>query len=319
MIIPLQTLPMSTTSPLDKLADSFLGRLFMAWLSSMIAVLTIPFLFLANSILQPVVLRWTALAWLGLAVGMAGRRLLHRYPLLVQCFCAWVILLSGLVLANELTYGYVGFSPLFLTKPMLDWQIVQQIMVAVGVSCLVLFSQRRPRVWVGPEKQPRPQVQTPLPKVHGAKKKQLLKTEEAVISSNSSGVSRTPTIPWQPRLKNLGRSVHLWGRQAGQAASRSRQKARALWNRSQHSLHLRLGRPQRQVTLPESRLKIIAKPAAASWVHLVGEEEHRCPYCLDLVEPDDPRGVKICPVCHTYHHADCWAVTGVCQVPHHHE
>jgi hypothetical protein len=45
-------------------------------------------------------------------------------------------------------------------------------------------------------------------------------------------------------------------------------------------------------------------------------EEHRCPYCLDAVIRHDPRGVKECEVCHTLHHADCWAITGVCQVPH---
>jgi ribosomal protein L37AE/L43A len=45
-------------------------------------------------------------------------------------------------------------------------------------------------------------------------------------------------------------------------------------------------------------------------------EEHRCPYCLDPVSRNDPRGVKECDVCHTLHHADCWAITGVCQVPH---
>jgi hypothetical protein len=26
--------------------------------------------------------------------------------------------------------------------------------------------------------------------------------------------------------------------------------------------------------------------------------------------------VKVCPVCKTRHHADCWSVTGTCQVPH---
>jgi hypothetical protein len=45
-------------------------------------------------------------------------------------------------------------------------------------------------------------------------------------------------------------------------------------------------------------------------------EEHRCPYCLDTVTHNDPRGVKECEVCHTLHHADCWTITGVCQVPH---
>ena len=45
-------------------------------------------------------------------------------------------------------------------------------------------------------------------------------------------------------------------------------------------------------------------------------EEHRCPYCLDLVSRNDARGIKECDVCHTLHHADCWAITGFCQVPH---
>jgi ribosomal protein L37AE/L43A len=51
-------------------------------------------------------------------------------------------------------------------------------------------------------------------------------------------------------------------------------------------------------------------------VQFATSEEHRCPYCLELVGPDDPRGVVECKVCHTLHHADCWAITGVCQVPH---
>ncbi|MBI5953685.1 MAG: hypothetical protein HY865_18680 [Chloroflexi bacterium] len=45
-------------------------------------------------------------------------------------------------------------------------------------------------------------------------------------------------------------------------------------------------------------------------------EEHRCPYCLDEVKRNDPRGVKECDICHSLHHADCWAITGNCQVPH---
>jgi hypothetical protein len=45
-------------------------------------------------------------------------------------------------------------------------------------------------------------------------------------------------------------------------------------------------------------------------------EEHRCPYCLDVVNRNDPRGVKECDICHSLHHADCWEITGSCQVPH---
>ncbi len=51
-------------------------------------------------------------------------------------------------------------------------------------------------------------------------------------------------------------------------------------------------------------------------LRLSAEEEHRCPYCLELIVPDDPRGTVECKICHTLHHADCWAITGACQVPH---
>ncbi len=51
-------------------------------------------------------------------------------------------------------------------------------------------------------------------------------------------------------------------------------------------------------------------------VKLVGEEEHICPYCLDTVARNDRRGLKKCPICKTWHHADCWEEVGECQVPH---
>jgi len=51
-------------------------------------------------------------------------------------------------------------------------------------------------------------------------------------------------------------------------------------------------------------------------LQLSGQEEHRCPYCLELIEPHDRRGTVECKICHTLHHADCWAITGACQVPH---
>jgi hypothetical protein len=51
-------------------------------------------------------------------------------------------------------------------------------------------------------------------------------------------------------------------------------------------------------------------------VRLLGETEHRCPYCFELVKKNDARGVVICPDCKTWHHKDCWDITGSCQVAH---
>lgn len=41
-----------------------------------------------------------------------------------------------------------------------------------------------------------------------------------------------------------------------------------------------------------------------------------CPYCLEEVTRNDPRGRVVCEICGTPHHADCWAITGKCEVPH---
>ncbi|MBN1429049.1 MAG: hypothetical protein JXB07_11735 [Anaerolineae bacterium] len=41
-----------------------------------------------------------------------------------------------------------------------------------------------------------------------------------------------------------------------------------------------------------------------------------CPYCLEEVLPNDPRGRVVCDICGTPHHGDCWAITGKCEVPH---
>jgi len=54
-------------------------------------------------------------------------------------------------------------------------------------------------------------------------------------------------------------------------------------------------------------------------VRLRGEEEHVCPYCLEPVTKHDSRGVVICPECGTWHHQDCWDLTGTCGVAHRNE
>lgn len=54
-------------------------------------------------------------------------------------------------------------------------------------------------------------------------------------------------------------------------------------------------------------------------VKLVGEEAHVCPYCLEEVIKSDSRGVVVCPECGTWHHQDCWNLTGSCGVAHRNE
>ena len=67
-----------------------------------------------------------------------------------------------------------------------------------------------------------------------------------------------------------------------------------------------------QPSRPKQKRTIHSKPKLL----LSSQEEHRCPYCLELIAIHDRRGVVECEICHTLHHADCWAITGTCQVPH---
>jgi ribosomal protein L37AE/L43A len=52
-------------------------------------------------------------------------------------------------------------------------------------------------------------------------------------------------------------------------------------------------------------------------VKLMGEEEHVCPYCLEKVDKSEE--IVVCPECGTWHHKDCWDLTGSCGVAHRNE
>ena len=113
---------------------------------------------------------------------------------------------------------------------------------------------------------------------------------------------------WQKNIKKIkqwlqGWWEHGWHEEPRAAPAKKRKKT---------SIRIQTRQPQRTPRPRPAR-------STASGIHLVGKEEHRCPYCLEEVIKNDPRGLKICPICHTHHHADCWAVTGACQVPHYHE
>ena len=89
-----------------------------------------------------------------------------------------------------------------------------------------------------------------------------------------------------------------------------RQSHRATRVRQRRVLSLpRLGLPIRARRRPLSMRK-------SSGVKVIAKAEDRCPYCLDVIEKNDPRGVVVCEICGAPHHADCWEAGGKCQVPH---
>ncbi len=96
---------------------------------------------------------------------------------------------------------------------------------------------------------------------------------------------------------------------ASRKARKVRSTARAARERPRRALHPKLGLPTHAGEEP-------APANTNSEVKVIAKDQDRCPYCLDVIEPRDPRGVVVCEICGTPHHADCWAAGGRCQMPH---
>jgi hypothetical protein len=132
------------------------------------------------------------------------------------------------------------------------------------------------------------------------------------------GLARRRTSPAEvalapQRVRETARPVRRAQRRRQSAVTSQRtasQPRRATRVRQRPALslpHLRLPTRTRRRPLPVRK---------SSGVKVIAKAEERCPYCLDVIEKNDPRGVVVCEICGTPHHADCWEAGGNCQVPH---
>lgn len=241
----------------------------------------------------PAVLSLTIASGLGLILGLASRHLLRGRKSGLRISAAWAGVIVGLILLGIVTRGDTGlaFNDGRLLTP--DW--FGLLHVALGsLSALLAVT-----AWPASSVKQRPSEPSGA---EGA-------VEASPASSSvSAAVSADPGIT-RPLRAARGPTIHETQPQPPRPA-RSPMRLTDAGLPKQHP-----GKPM------QSRLRSWANKLAP-WrrrrVQLLGTEAHRCPYCLEPVEHNDPRGVKVCAICHTRHHADCWAVTGMCQVPHYH-
>jgi hypothetical protein len=240
----------------------------------------------------PIVLLVAGPAALGLLTGLAARLSLPRRSNGLRWVVATEGLTVGLLTAGIVSGGEVGLGTLLPLARYFRWGEVLQLASAALAAWLAIRAYARP--------------EQPLP------------AEPPLASGQANwGFTYHPTIyDTQPILARRGnprlvaqptRTGTAVARRSGTAPPRNplhlgyRQLRGGLvrafsWRRPAHSLR----RPGR----------------ASSPIRFTGSGEDRCPYCLDVVAQNDRRGFTTCPVCHTRHHAECWAVTGTCQMPH---
>ena len=314
MSVQSQVLSKKEKAMMDKLINSIPGKISLVMLTTLVWSGIIPLIFLVNRTILPSALKWVAIAIIGVIAGLAARSLLNGTTIVLKFLVATLATFLSLWVVGSLTQGYVGIELPKHPNSGIDWMGLGQLSLGSLVALLVLrawqitihpkSNQRK-----SPGKPPRfskskePKVKKePRPKTNKTNRKQTTKTHHRI---NKLAPAPFLTSQW----KQLKEKTHsLWV------------DSQSAWMRLEEKFDSRPAK-KKVLRVANEPLKIQSsktiKPEKD--IQLVGEVEHRCPYCLELVDPNDKNGVIECPICHTLHHADCWAVTGTCQVPHHFE
>jgi hypothetical protein len=229
-----------------------------------------------------------AIMSIGLAAGSAARISFYQWSGIIRFLVMSLAVTVGLLSLGVLTTWQMGIGPL---NPWIEGSIPQDELIQLGGAFLVAIIsleawwKRRPRIEEAARVESSSRTREPMPVaavMQPASPRQQSRAQENVTFV-SKGKSRLKFAKApKARSRTIPAVDKLFLTHTSQPA---RSKRKKLFNR----------KPQLQISV---------------------FEEHRCPYCLDDVKRNDPRGVKECEVCHSLHHADCWAITGMCQVPH---
>ncbi len=255
-----------------------------------------PFVFIAassfaaahmiNHTIQSWALSLGTTAGTGLVSGFAARWSLPRRADFRRLLAALVALTVGLLLLGLLTLGKAGIGPLKPPFAEPDWIGLGHFALGTVAAWLAL------RAWRNP-----PTKESMAPRVGAPRNVGARISARWGESAARHGIVRVGSWLARPRE---------WMRQARRSTIVSEPTAPS---------SARLVEPKNVWWNVAERLRIRRN---SLHIRLRGAEEKRCPYCLELVQRNDPRGVVVCNVCRTAHHGDCWAVAGVCQVPHQH-
>lgn len=252
-------------------------------------------------------------ASLGLVAGFGARLVLRNRDGFVRYSIAILIAVIGMYMIGALTAWVLGIGPILFEEKFaeqlreikfdrdffnqigslgigsrvlfdfskLDWADSAHLAVTLVMTVLSMQAWRRPTPAYPQEPVELTSMPAPAPRATPSRRSRRFSPNGRAHVQSDNGSARLMPGP-QPGLRSN--------------------------NRTRNGVK----RVKEPVVRPKKRRLLQRKPK----IQFALVEEHRCPYCLDPVSRNDPRGVKECEVCHTLHHADCWAITGVCQVPH---
>ncbi len=233
-----------------------------------------------------IVINLASVAGIGLISGFFTRILLPERGAFLRWIVSLTGLLAGLLVFGGMTGWQYGIGPLYFSRITTDWLGLGLIILG-SVSSLIADRAYRKST----------RMTSAVNRSSASELQSGTRHSSAVVRSTNT----------QPRRTTPETRDTPW-RISGQKRKNTVVKAKKLPAKKKKPAVARMNRTRSAPTAIKKRSakKIVIAPV----------EEHRCPYCLEPVKRNDPRGVVECSICHTLHHADCWAITGTCQVPH---
>jgi hypothetical protein len=320
---------MNAMSPLDapptvRESDGLFRKLVLLLLLISAAVLWIVIWFEQEMIFPLLLSTFFADASLGAIAGFGSRFVLRNRDPFVRYLVAILVAVIGMYMIGALTHWVLGIGPIRLEDKFaeqvqkirfnpnlgnqvrslgigsrvlfdfseMDWADLAHLSLSLGIVVLSMQAWRRPATSLMPAPEPVEIVPIPVPAPTVTPARRGRRS-----STSSNGRARVRRSPGTGSSEHVSVSPNVSPQPRVRSNNGSRPSVKKL---------------KEPTVRPKKKRSSRRKPK----IQFALVEEHRCPYCLDNVTRTDPRGVKECEVCHTLHHADCWAITGVCQVPH---
>lgn len=236
---------------------------------------------------------------IALSASLGARFLFYKRNWFIRLITAWASLIIGLFLLGFISNWKMGIGPVEFWRKSYDWVEIGQLGGGMIVAVIGLGAW-----WRGPASTfASHNVKRKAKRRPAALQEESPRQRQPVQSPRADPPRRIPApAARNPNPRNA--VVRL----------KVAKQARAITRSGPHPEKVVVGRLTKNVH--PNRLRKLFNRSRKREMQISTHEEHRCPYCLEDVKRNDPRGVKECSICHTLHHGDCWDITGMCQVPH---